>query len=158
MQAPDNNRDQEDKALEAPPELIAALKRSSKGPIFIPPTVDEAILHAARRHLTRQKEPCFKWLRAIRWGIAAAAIVLLLAIAPQFLRKTSSVSSPSLVREDLNHDGQVDILDAFALARELKTGAHPGSRLDINGDGVVDERDVGALAARAVSLPKGGRS
>ena len=155
---PDNNREQEDKGLQAPPQLIAVLKRSSKGAVLIPPTVDEAILHAAHRHLSRQKEPHFKWLRVIRWGIAAVAVVLLLAIAPQFLRKTGSVLSPRLVRRDLNHDGQVDILDAFALARELKSGAHPGPRLDINGDGVVDERDVAALAARAVSLAKGGRS
>jgi hypothetical protein len=30
--------------------------------------------------------------------------------------------------------------------------------LDINVDGVVDERDVATLAAKAVSLGKGGRS
>ena len=59
---------------------------------------------------------------------------------------------------DLNHDGQVDILDAFALARQLKESAQSNLQLDMNGDGVVDERDVATLAARAVSLGKGGRS
>ena len=50
------------------------------------------------------------------------------------------------------------VLDAFALARELKSKPHPNPQLDINGDGVVDEQDVATLAARAVSLGKGGRS
>jgi hypothetical protein len=65
----------------------------------------------------------------------------------------------TFAREDLNHDGRVDILDAFDLARTLKT--RPGLTspvMDVNGDGVVDERDVTSLAARAVQLPKGGRS
>src|ERR1043166_1216792 len=158
MQVPENNYEREEKAPEAPPKLISALKRSPKATIFIPSTVDGAILHAARRHLSRQTERRFKWPSLVRWGIALAAIVLLLAIAPQFLRKTGPVPRAGLVPGDLNHDGQVDILDAFALARELKTGVHPNPQLDINGDGVVDERDVATLATRAVSLGKGGRS
>jgi hypothetical protein len=52
----------------------------------------------------------------------------------------------------------VDILDAFALARQLKSGLVPGPGQDINGDGVVDERDVETIAAQAVRLQKGGHS
>ncbi len=81
-------------------------------------------------------------------------VIAVLAIVPLALRKGGS----SLVRGDLNRDGQVDILDAFALAREIKTGGHPSPQSDINGDGVIDDRDVSALAAKAVSLGKGGRS
>ncbi len=158
MDMPENNRDREKEALEAPPKLISALKRSPKAPIFIPPTVDEAIVRAAHRHLSRQEPPWFKWSRLIRWGMAVAALVLLLAIVPHALRKVGPTPGSTLVRGDLNHDGQVDILDAFALARELKAGAHPSPQLDINGDGVIDERDVATLAAQAVSLAKGGRS
>ena len=93
------------------------------------------------------------------WVAAAAAIVLLVAI-PQVLKRpadTATVGS-ELAREDLNHDGQVDILDAFALARQLKQGGARSAQLDVNGDGVVDERDVAALAARAVKLERGGHS
>jgi hypothetical protein len=86
------------------------------------------------------------------------ALVLFLAILPQLLRKSGPTPAARYSRGDVNHDGQVDILDAFALARELKAGAHPSRQLDINGDGVVDERDVATLAARAVSLEKGGHS
>ena len=60
--------------------------------------------------------------------------------------------------EDLNADGQVDMLDAFALARELQQGSTSRPQLDLNGDGVVDERDVQALANRAVNMETGGRS
>jgi len=52
----------------------------------------------------------------------------------------------------------VDMLDAFALARELQQGRTPRPQLDLNGDGVVDERDVEVLAARAVTLETGGHS
>ena len=155
---PEDNRERDRDALEAHPELVSALKRSAKAAVFVPPTVDAAILHAARRHLSRQRERGFNWSSLIRWGFAVAALVLLLAVAPQFLRKSGSVPGSSLVGGDLNRDKQVDILDAFALARELKTGAQPSPQLDMNGDGVVDTRDVATLAARAVSLGKGGRS
>ena len=157
MQMPEHNRDREEKGLAAPSKLVSALKRLPKPPVFVPPTVDDAILHAARRHLSSQQKPGFKWLLFIRWGFAVAALALLFAITPKLLRRTGS-TAPEFVREDLNHDGQVDVLDAFALARELKTGAHPNPQLDINGDGAVDDKDVATLAARAVSLGKGGRS
>ena len=158
MQMPENNRDREEKGREAPPGLISALKRSPKASLFVPPTVDDAILRAARRHLSQQQKPGFKWLLFVRWGFAVAALALLLMIAPKFLRRTNSTLNPEFVREDLNHDGQVDVLDAFTLARELKNKPHPNPQMDINGDGVVDEKDVATLAARAVSLGKGGRS
>ena len=155
---PDNNRDGQKEALDASPKFIAALKRSRSAPIFIPPTVDDAVLHAARRHLSQQKPARFKWSLFIRWGMAVAALLALLAIVPMALRKGSSSQGSRFVRGDLNHDGQVDILDAFTLAKELKAGGHPSLQSDINGDGVVDERDVATLASRAVSLGKGGRS
>ncbi|MDX2116784.1 MAG: dockerin type I repeat-containing protein [Planctomycetota bacterium] len=65
---------------------------------------------------------------------------------------------------DLNHDGVVDVLDAYVLARTLeplggrvKAGsealAKAGFSLaDLNGDGFVDDLDVELIAARAVSL------
>jgi hypothetical protein len=90
----------------------------------------------------------------------AAAAILLLAAIPQFFRRPALGPSrdSAYARGDLNHDGRVDILDAFALARQLKQGGTRNLQLDINGDDVVDERDVAALAARAVKLERGGRS
>src|SRR6185369_1280179 len=55
-------------------------------------------------------------------------------------------------REDINRDGRVDVLDAFALARRIETGGTLDPRWDINGDGRVDRADVNVIAARAVNL------
>jgi hypothetical protein len=158
MQMPENHDDQQDDALQAPPRLVSALKQLPKAPIFIPPTLDDTLLRAAHRHLVRPKEP--KWLSFFPWVAAAAAVLLLLAVIPHFFRQPGGASTggSSFAREDVNHDGQVDILDAFALARQLRGGTTPNLQLDVNGDGVVDERDVAAVAARAVRLEKGGRS
>jgi hypothetical protein len=58
--------------------------------------------------------------------------------------------------DDVNRDGRVDVLDAFALARAVEAGV--GSPAwDVNRDGAVDESDVDAVALAAVSLGGGGR-
>ena len=51
----------------------------------------------------------------------------------------------------------LDILDSFALARELKKGNPLPAYLDVNGDGVVNEQDVNSIASRAVALGKDNR-
>jgi len=158
MQMPDKHGPEEDEALQAPPRLVSALKRLPKPAIFIPPTLDEAVVRAAHRHLDKQQRP--QWFGFMPWFAAAAAVIVALGVIGQFLQKPTSPRSagPTFAQEDLNHDGQVDILDAFALARQLKGGEKLPPQMDINHDGVVDERDVAAVAARAVSLEKGGRS
>jgi len=78
-------------------------------------------------------------------------------VVPQ--RHNASLSqAPAFAREDINRDGTVDILDAFALARQLKTRTISNPTLDLNRDGIVDERDMQIIAAEAVKLAKGGRS
>ena len=93
------------------------------------------------------------------WVTAAAAIVLLAAI-PRFIKQRAHEPAPAaaLARWDLDQDGRLDILDAFALARELKQGGTRNVQWDVDGDGQVDERDVAAIAARAVKLEQGGPS
>jgi hypothetical protein len=203
MHTRDNNQHDRDEALEAPPQLVSALRRLPGKPVFIPPTADEAVLRAARRHLTQPRELWVGWFRRIwrgpggraekddllslalsskggegngaaaggrrdapgwfrflPWVAGAAAALLLLAAIPQFFKRPAPGPGrdAAFARGDLNRDGHVDILDAFALARQLKLGGTRNLQLDVNGDGVVDERDVAALAARAVKLEQGGRS
>jgi hypothetical protein len=156
MQTPEHHDDQ-DQDLQAPPRLVSALQLATKPQIFVPPTLDETILKAANQHLVPRNEPKPLWLRLSPWFAAAAALFLVLAVIPHLLRKSGpSPSAGRFVLEDVNHDGKVDILDAFALARQLKAGTSPNPRMDINGDGVVDGRDVTSLAAHAVKLEKGG--
>ena len=159
MHTPDNNEPNPDEALEAPPKLVAALQRLPHEAVFIPPTADQAILRAAREHLEGPQRSRPGWFRFMPWVAAAAAIVLLASL-PRFFKQPAPgpARDSALARGDLNHDGRVDILDAFALAGQLQQGGTRSLRLDVNGDGVVDERDVAALAARAVRLDQGGRS
>jgi hypothetical protein len=181
MQTPDHERQPEQKGTEAPPRLVSALKQVRRAPIFVPRTLDEAILRAAQQHLGKpapqSRPPTLvaqvfnllyrgfsisgsKEVRLIRWLAAAAAVLLLAAVANQVLRRPAEQpnSGPITAREDINRERRIDILDAFALARQLKSGTKPNATMDVNGDGVVDERDVTALAAQAVKLEKGGNS
>lgn len=142
---------------QAPDKLVKALKELPPRRAFVPPAIDEAVLHAAQRHLSRPRRSALDWLCFRRWWPAlAAACLLLMGLIFVLLRPISPASR--FAREDLNHDGQVDILDAFQLAREVQAGAKPGAGLDLNGDGVVDARDAAFIARQAVQLGKGGRS
>jgi hypothetical protein len=152
MQLPDQHDDQPDGNLEAPPKLVSALKRLPQESIFIPSTTDEAVLRAARQHLSRRQAPRFQWFRRMPWVAAAATAVLLLIAVPQLSRNVSSEAA------SIHENRNVDILDAFALARQLKNGPVTDHRMDLNHDGVVDDRDVADLAAQAVKLDKKGRS
>jgi hypothetical protein len=147
MQTPDNHQEQDERALQAPKRLVSALKRLPRDPLFIPPTVDEAILRAAAQHLDQKAGPRFRWVRFLSFATAAAAAVILVLALPLMRHPVVQIDTR-----------RVDILDAFALARQLRDGAHPGVEMDLNHDGVVDTKDVTALAERAVSLGKGGRS
>jgi hypothetical protein len=153
------NGQPEDDGLGAPPRLQAAFRHLPKERIFVPPTLDEAVLGEARRHLPKRVRRRFDWSLLRPWLPAAAAIMFLGLLAYLFIGTSfRGPRQPLFVREDLNHDGRVDILDAFALARALKAGAALDRRLDINGDGVVNERDVATIAAHAVTVQKGGHS
>jgi len=161
MHLPQHNDESED-GLTPPTTLVEALKGLPVHRPFIAPTVDEATLRAAQRHLHAPERQAHSWWRLVSWATATAVICVLAIVGYQRTRPPlpsnwAGVSVPA--QEDLNRDGRVDILDAFALARGLKAGgAAPFKGVDINGDGVVDEKDAVAIAAHAVQLPKGGRS
>lgn len=175
------NRNDKELQLEAPPKLVAALKQLPRESVFVPPTVDEALMKAARQHLGQPDKKRAKWFRLIPWTAAtagfAAAVLLAFPHAKDFLgfgqsknavRRgwkdaggpglASQSEGPAFAREDVNRDGAVDILDAFLIARKLQVAPSFDRKLDVNGDGVIDHRDIDAIAARAVSLEKRGRS
>jgi hypothetical protein len=81
----------------------------------------------------------------LRWSGATAAIAAAVIVAITLLPSTPKF-----------HAGQkVTILDAFSLARQLKSGKTPDKSWDVNHDGKIDQADVDALAQRAVSLGGG---
>jgi Dockerin type I domain len=139
---------------QAPAKLVAALKELPSRRVFVPPAVDEAVLAAARRHLAGPKRSGFSIFRPwLKWPALATACIVLIGLV-YFSARQSRLAS-NFAREDLNHDGKVDILDAFQLARELQGGTKRAAGLDLNGDGVVDQRDVEIIARHAVRLEKG---
>ena len=52
---------------------------------------------------------------------------------------------------DVDRDGRVDILDAFALARQM-SASPTNAQGDQNGDGVVNDEDIQLVARTAVTL------
>jgi len=163
---PNTRRDGEEPT--APAKLVAALKEPLARRVFVPPSVDAAVLKVARQHFTRStaslsrsdgKRAGVRDMLAyffkpwILWPTVATTCFALAGLAYFASRPVHLFA-----REDLNHDGRVDILDAFQLARETQSGAKPAVTVDLNHDGRVDRRDVELIATHAVLLEKGGRS
>lgn len=158
--------------------LARDLARATAGPVEVPQAIDSAILARASDQLSDRAAPLVAGrigrIRR-RFSVAAAASIVIAGgwLAFVFLNggpKTpeSPPSSPAIARaEDVDGNGRVDMLDAFALARRIdrRDGISEGrpSRdrpdrvdlsFDVNGDAVVDDRDVDLIAARAVLLEK----
>jgi len=128
-----NSHDDNEAKYEA---LGSALRKAEeRRRTFVPPTLDEAILKQARAHFggSERREPrgSFWW----SWILGAS----LAAIALCFVLLRPNAEKPrAFAKEDINHDGQVDILDAMTLA---KTGTASAS-------------EVEALALAAVRLDR----
>jgi len=142
-----NNKESQEPA---PEQLTNDLQELYGANLIVPAHVDETILSQAKRQLSR-KTGRRNW----HWAAAAAAVVLL-TVGLLTLSDSESPSapppSPALAKEDIDRDGRVDILDAFALARKIESTSQLDLTEDINRDGRVDRRDVEAIAHRAVRL------
>ena len=71
----------------------------------------------------------------------------------QEARPAALAVSPS--QADIDRNGEVNILDAFTLARHIESRQPLSQLWDLNGDGLVDRRDVDTIAMAAVRLNKG---
>ena len=147
----------EDGKLQAPKKLLAALKNLPSERVFIPPYVNERILRAAQQQLEKpQRKNLLRWW--IGWTAATAAIAFVAGFAHLFTKPDRETNGRTeFTREDINRDGRVDVLDAFALARKIKSGSSQ-REFDLNGDGVVNQRDSEIIAMHAVKLEKEDRS
>lgn len=135
---------------QVPARLAQELKALYAPPRLVPPRVDDSVLAKARRYLAQVRE-LRPVIRFPQWLAAAAAVILCGLIGWVWM---PTKRNGAWAREDINHDGRVDVLDAFALARRLQQGAVADPNLDLNADGVVDKKDIDAVAARAVMLAK----
>lgn len=149
--------------VDLPPKLQSALRDLYQSPKPIDATVDQTILSQAREHL-KSKSPRDPVLTSsgkarsstrmwVSVAVVAAALLLVVNLnTVQNPKNTASPSSTTLVREDLDGNGHVDILDAFLLARKLEEGIAPDANWDLNQDGKVDQVDVQHAAMLAVRL------
>lgn len=147
-----------------PPARLADALRDLGRPGFpVPPAADAAIRATARLHFRSRQH---RWLRIVLpASAAAAAILLVLTLAqPAWQPPSGSDRAPSYARDAAPDPRlapaapaarRITILDAFALARELKAGQSVELTRDFNGDRRVDQADVEALALAAVRLEVG---
>ena len=121
----------------------------------IPPQVDDAVMAMARRRLTGR--PAL--YRFARWASAVAAVAALIAVTwaagPWRQASHGLAPAPGISQKDIDANGRVDILDAFALARHIEAADDKKREWDINGDGTVNRGDVDLIAMAAVKLTGG---
>jgi hypothetical protein len=145
----------EDLELKVSNKLSKDLKHLFKADITIPPEVDRAIMDRAYQQLIHRP----KRHRIFRWSACAAAAAAVIFVFTLYITRephpTAIRSDIIAAKTDIDHSGSVDILDAFQLARHIKSTDHPNMKWDINGDGFVDRQDVDSLAFAAVRLDKG---
>src|SRR5438034_803362 len=95
----------EEESLQAPEKLVDALSHLKKERVFVPPTVDEAVLRGAREHLRRLERPQSGWKPWLSWAAMAACLALAVWLVEHF---TSPTRARPFAREDINRDGHVD--------------------------------------------------
>lgn len=158
-----------------PPAIVDAL-RDLDGPAVLPDAQRDAdVLSGARQHLA-QAAPVDRKRRNLRLffagsaGGAIAAAVMIAVIVfvssptnePQaheeFAVSVPNSPQPMAARSgDLDQNGTLDILDAYALAKQLHRG-DTDPRFDLNDDGNTDQQDIDWLANQAVALNSGEQS
>ena len=144
------------------PEDYRAELKNRYGPIpVVPREIDNAILADARQHLTTHRPSVGrrKGWSSWRWGamattVAAAAVMCVVWLPGDQSQSESAATDASTMRDtdvnsDVDQNGRIDILDAFAMARRIRSGERIH---DINSDGRFDELDVALVAQRAVML------
>ncbi len=140
------------------PDLARDLAALANQRIEVPSDIDDAVMAAARSALSERRRGTVAGRRWAPWTAAAAGLALVVWAGSLLLTRTvplrgvpqQLVSVPG----DLDRSGRVDILDAFALARQLDSDIAPTAG-DFNGDGRVDRADVDAIAMAAVRLTEG---
>ena len=143
--------------------LTRALQESHGPALKVPDEIERRILWNARKQAAIAKKLHVsnrgRRMLVARWAVAAGVVLALGTLSTWRLLRERTVSrrmatSTPVAKEDVDGDGKVDILDAFALARSLRVGSGAKPTWDLNGDGVVDGRDVDVIAHTAVSVGK----
>ena len=165
----------EDEQFDHLPTAIIDALRELDGPAVLPdPQRDADVLSGARQHLVSatQVDRKRRNLRLFFAGgaggaIAAAAMVGLIVwlgnpfgqnepIADMAAMSPTESEAQPVLAGDLDANGSIDILDAYALAKRIEQG-QPTNEFDLNVDGQIDQRDIDWIANQAVALNTGER-
>lgn len=149
--------------LPLPPQLADDFGRLYPPGPPVPPGVEGEIWARARAHFARRRRVnlILAWAGAASAAAAVLVLVLLLKNDPQMtqiaqIKKDGPAPvSTMATREDIDGNGRVDILDAFALARRVESGPAAGHGSDLDGDGQTGQSDVKLIALAAVRLERG---
>ncbi len=134
--------------------------------------VDAAADRRIRRRLGHELRPRRGRRLAVTVTAAAAALVLSLGVwrlveperdaepvakhaarpAAESAAVDGSLEGTPAGAFDVDGSGNVDIVDAYVLARHVARQGGLERRWDANGDGIVDQQDVDAIAQLAVRL------
>ncbi len=144
----ENAGEAHDPPASVPTSFVLALRSLHAPPPFHTDDLDRAVTNLPIHPPFRATK--WKRLAVIATPLAAAAAIALIL----------TLNRPPTDPADLDRDGRITILDAFALARALDAGADITPGWDRNADGRTDTLDADAIALAAVSLdnfaPRGG--
>lgn len=131
------NRPSDDN-MHLPDTITERLARADRSVSIVSPGTDQAVLELARQHFSGRDQRTYPRPER-RWAVPAAiAASVLLAL---FVVRPAGLFGPITAGpDDIDGSGQVDILDAFALARAESDAVAPV------------QADVDALVMRIVSL------
>ena len=146
---------------ELPEVVVDALRQADDMKLAVPPEVDRTILRDAHRHLESiprmaRRRRMFRTLAAVSSVCAVLLVVVALQTGEPPDRQLAQESAPfaapaDISPKDIDRNGSVDILDAFAIARQLESG-HASHHWDFNQDGNLNEDDIRLVAMDAVML------
>ena len=152
-----------------PDTFVRRLKEVEQIPFEVSSEKHAEILGQSKRELTPQLivRPQRRWTRVVAAVSSVCAALVLIAIVQRgdhesaeglpvadLISKVAEspvVAVSELDPKDIDENGRVDILDAYAMARLLESGDHGGT-WDFNSDGQTDEDDVRLVALDAVML------
>lgn len=137
------------KRLEGMEATLEALKDWCRSHESLPqPTIPSP---AEKKPAKRQVVRFRRWPA---WAAAAAALLLLCGTWWLTTRqtKTPHVDIESALTGDIDGNGAVDIVDAYLMARRLKTNRDIPRDWDFNADGNVDSKDVEMIVRKAVAV------
>jgi hypothetical protein len=148
-----DNKNEDSGEFEVGDDFAKDLRSAYEPKRNVPADFDRAIMNEARKHLSKNHSR----LKFARWAVSAAAAAVVVFAFVHNYDGGGHADSPGVAFaiEDIDRNGRVDILDAYVLARSLKSAGAVDQKWDVNADGVVNGKDIDAVAASAVRLKKG---